>query len=94
MLSQLVFSGLLALSLATQQLPLKPEKQSLTPFDDVFNEKVDWVRDHFGIPGLAIAVIDNETIYSKVNKSPQTNPQPTPNQSRGTANPTSRNPSP
>ena len=51
---------------ATFQQPLQVhEHQSNLPFDAKFVEKVNWALEHFSIPGLAVAVVREET-FSKV----------------------------
>lgn len=44
------------------------EDQSSSPFGVDFDKKVEWALEHFGIPGLAVAVSHGE-LFSKVGNS-------------------------
>ncbi|KAJ9300888.1 hypothetical protein DTO271G3_2052 [Paecilomyces variotii] len=64
--SLLIFSEVPTLSLASLQQPLIAEKdQSRTPLNDAFHAKVDWALEHFQIPGVGIAVVRDNEIFSK-----------------------------
>ena len=62
------FTSLLILgcasSLPTAQLPLIETQQS--PLNASFDELVEDLLQHFKVPGLSIAVIDNGTTFTKV----------------------------
>ncbi|KAJ5936845.1 Beta-lactamase-like protein [Penicillium verhagenii] len=63
----LIFLWLLFYGAVALQKPLQVYEHHSRglPLDDSFDEKVDWVREHFKIPGLAVAVVREET-YTKV----------------------------
>jgi hypothetical protein len=38
------------------------------PFDDKFEKRVNWLLDHFNVPGLSIAVVTGNQTFLRVNK--------------------------
>lgn len=65
--SLLISLEILTLSLASLQQPLIAEKdQSQTPLNDAFDDKVEWALEHFQIPGVGIAVVRDNEIFTKV----------------------------
>lgn len=65
--SVFISAELLKSSIASLQQPLTAEKNQLqTPFDDVFDNKVEWALDHFHIPGVGIAVVRDNEVFTKV----------------------------
>ncbi|KAJ9409627.1 hypothetical protein DTO045G8_2553 [Paecilomyces variotii] len=64
--SLLISLEILTLSLASFQQPLIAEKdQSRTPLNDAFDDKVEWALEHFQIPGVGIAVVRDNEIFTK-----------------------------
>ncbi|KAL1885520.1 hypothetical protein Plec18167_001014 [Paecilomyces lecythidis] len=64
--SVFISAELLKFSIASLQQPLTAETNQLqTPFDDVFDNKVEWALDHFHIPGVGIAVVRDNEVFTK-----------------------------
>lgn len=36
-----------------------------SPFNDAFNQRVEWILEHFHIPGLSVSVVNNGTTFAK-----------------------------
>jgi hypothetical protein len=65
----LCLPGLVLACTATFQHPLQlHDIQFPSPLDAIFDKKVEWALEHYQIPGLAVAVVGEET-FSKVSNA-------------------------
>lgn len=53
-------------TLSTQQLHLQPASRSQPYLDESFDEYVKATLNEWSVPGLSIAVVDGDDVYSKV----------------------------
>lgn len=61
-------AAVVPLCVAELQHPLghqHPETPAHSPFDEAFNQRVEWALEHFHIPGLSISIINNGTTFAK-----------------------------
>ena len=56
------------MSSSTVLLEHQAKMRQRNPFDEYFDQKVQWAREHFDIPGLAVAVVREDDVFSKVSR--------------------------
>lgn len=66
-----VVAGFISTACAADQKPIGPDGGSETgnPFNDDFSKLAEETLDNWKVPGLAIAVIDDEDVYAEVSVS-------------------------